>query len=617
LLDIATAIKTQVVVHEVFRVEFLYMLKRIFGTVFFGAIKASNISLTFIGLLFFIPFINMHHMQPLPVFYSEWIAATLGLIAVFPLIIKASRQTVQIPQVSLIFVGLTAILCLQWALGMLHSNQYALLALSYLIWAFLLVILGSYLRRELGWDKLVSLLAWCLVIAGIVNIAIVALQFVVRTGGFIPFLPKLSSYGALAQSNHFGNFCALATASLIYLHAKERFSSSLFYLMLVSFMMMLSFSGSRSVWLYLTALTILLVVMHAKTVRQEISSIETQRAYRAGLLLIPLFIVVQLFIHYVIPNEYVALPTERLLDGVTANTASLRLHFWYDSFRMSLQSPWLGVGTGKFMASTFLLVDLPTTMATKHVYEHAHNLFFHLLAEMGLGAVLIVMAGLFAWVKSFKWRSLNLETWWLISLLAIIGIHSMLEYPLWFTFFLGITAVLLGAGEEKFITISFSKGRFQFARAGLTMLLILGFVNLSTLLVANAKLEAWLQKLVNEDLNDVAQLAWVKQNSLLSPHGQFMHVLAMSIDSKHLNDSLLLSQSVMNFKPVGIASYKHALLLKLKGKNTDAALQFNRAVIAYPDAFKVVLENAPIAYKQTYLDLHKAQQVSTNKLSKK
>jgi hypothetical protein len=73
------------------------------------------------------------------------------------------QASLQIPQVSLIFIGLTAILCLQWLLDMLHSSQYALTVLSYFIWAFFLVVIGSHLRREFGWEKLASSLAWCLV----------------------------------------------------------------------------------------------------------------------------------------------------------------------------------------------------------------------------------------------------------------------------------------------------------------------------------------------------------------------------------------------------------------------------------------------------------------------
>lgn len=574
---------------------------------FFNSTSAAQISLLFMGLMFLLPFIIMHHEQPIPPFYPEWIAAALGLMAILPLISKASRNDIQsdlrIPQVSLIFAGLTIILVVQWALGMLHSNQYALLILSYFTWAFSLSVLGSYLRRELGWEKLVTTLAWCLVVAGIINIGIVVLQFVIKTGGVIAFLPNLPSYGALSQQNHFADFCALATASLIYLHAKERFSNSFFYLILILFMFLLSFSGSRSVWLYLTALTILLVFLHRNAIKNGNDLNITNSSWRAGMMLLPMFIFVQLFIYFVIPNEYVDLPTERLLDGATALSPSIRLQFWYDSIRIFLQSPWLGVGAGKLITNTFLLVDTPTAMASKRVFEHSHNIFFHLLAEMGIGAILIVLAGLFAWVRTFKWQKLSLETCWLISLLIIISIHSMLEYPLWFTFFLGIAAILLGAGDEKIFTIKVSKFTSQLTYSALVLVIIIGTLNLATILIANIKLESWLNKLVYENINEQEKLEWVSKYSLLSPYGELMYAMSMNIDKDNLDKQIQLNQSVMDFRPFRTIAYNQALLLRLQGDNINAKIQLNRALIAYPAKFNSALEKTPLVYKQEFLNL--------------
>lgn len=187
-------------------------------------------SLLLIGLMFLLPFINMYHQLPIPSFYSEWIAGALGLAAVAPMLSTALRTETRIPQISLVFLGLTVILGMQWAIGMLHSAQYALLIASYLIWAFLLTLVGSHLRQELGWYKLVNTLAFFLVVAGIINGGIVVLQIVTRTGGAIPFMPYLESYGAISQPNHFADFTALAIASLIYLYIKGRFSTVFFYI---------------------------------------------------------------------------------------------------------------------------------------------------------------------------------------------------------------------------------------------------------------------------------------------------------------------------------------------------------------------------------------------------
>jgi O-antigen ligase len=124
---------------------------------------------------------------------------------------------------------------------------------------------------------------------------------------------------------------------------------------------------------------------------------------------------------------------------------------------MFIQSPWLGIGAGQIRWQSFLLLDTPSAIGAVGLFEHAHNLFLHLLTEMGVGAPLLVLAGIVAWLRGFKWRELSLETWWLLGLLSVLGIHSMLEYPLWYTYFLGIVALLLGAGEEKLTPVNLPK----------------------------------------------------------------------------------------------------------------------------------------------------------------
>lgn len=563
--------------------------------------------------MFLAPFITTSHQLPVPSFHTEWVAALLGILATYPLLSTAYSKNIQIPQISLVFIGLVVILGIQWALGMLHSSQYALLILSYFVWAFLLVLLGSYLRRKLGWDKLATTLAWFLVIAGIINTGIVVLQFVTLTGGVIPFLPNFSSYGALSQPNHFADFTALATASLIYLYAKKRFSLSSFTLMLICFLMTLSFSGSRSSWLYLAAITACAALMQSNAVKQHRNTTVTRSLLRVGILLLPLFAVVQLFIYYVIPNELINLPTERLVDAASASTSSARLHIWYDSLRLFLQSPWLGIGAGAMRAESFKLLDNPTAMSFNLVFEHAHNIFLQLLTEMGIGAFLIILTGSITWFRSFKWRELNLETWWLISLLAVLSIHSMLEYPLWFTYFLGIAAILLGAGSEKFVSFNLPKsvGGFFTHQVGstsvrilLTTAFIMGAANLGILIIANTKLENWVQQWATNDLaRQDKELDWATQHSLLSPYAELLSVMSMNINATNIDQKVALSASILRFKPLRKITYQHALLLELKGDHVNAVKQLNRSLIAYPTDVKDILGFVPLEYQQRYLEL--------------
>jgi O-antigen ligase len=562
-----------------------------------------------IGLMFLLPFVSLYHHLPIPSFYGEWIAAVLGLSAMLPLIKKASWQPLQIPQIALIFPGLAAILAMQWMLGMLHSHQYALLVLSYLTWAFFLVILGSYLRRALGWEKIATTLAWFLVIGGLVNAGIIVLQYAMQSGLSVPFMPKLNGYGAVSQVNHFADYVALATASLIYLYAKGRFGLKVFAVGLALFLAMLAFSGSRSSWLYLTALTVLAIGLQVNAMKQRTGSTNMRSLLRVSLVLLPAFAVVQLFIHFIVPDGLVVLATERLIESVNASSTSQRWLLWNESWRMFLQSPWLGIGVGEMRWHSFLLLETPSKLGVVGMFEHAHNLFLHLLTEMGIGAPLIVLAGVVAWLRGFKWRELSLETWWLLGLLSVLGIHSMLEYPLWYTYFLGIAAVLLGAGEEKLTAVNLPKSGYTFGRTVLAGLMLIGVVNLATIAVANAKLETWLLRAMRGEIATQEQeqffeaLNWVHEKSLLAPYAELMYATALVIDTNRLDSKLWLNQSAMRFMPMRKLAYQHVLLLKLKGDQAAAVQQLNRTLIAFPGNFTKELEAMPFKYWQDYLDV--------------
>lgn len=591
------------------------MVNHIFKAMFkstFSHLTSAKLSLWLIGLMLFLPFVTPYHMQPIPSFYAEWLAAALGLSAMLALVNKSAWQPLQIPQISLVMAGLASIVGMQWLLGMLHSSQFALLVLSYLVWAFLLMVLGSYLRAQLGWEKIATTLAWCLLTAAMLNAGFVLLQYLMRSGLAVPFIPKLNSYGAISQANHFADFTALATASLIYLYAKAKFSFNMFAGMLGLCLIMLAFSGSRSVWLYLGALTLLAVIMQANAIRQRTGSTAIRSVLRVSLLLLPAFLVVQLLIAYVLPDQLVNLPNERIASAHNAS-ASPRLQIWYDSLRLFMQSPWLGIGVGKMRAASFMLVDTPAAMASNRVFEHAHNLFIHLLTEMGMFACLLVVVAIITWLRGVKWREFNLESWWLLALLAVLGIHSLLEYPLWFAYFLGVAAFLLGAGDEKTSTVSLlqlsqklGQGIGQLAgRTVLLTLLVWGAVNLGAMITANIKLETWHKARVDAQALPYFQAAmsWIHSNSLLAPYSEVMFTSSLALDSNQLDAKLWLNHSAMRFMPLCRIAYRQVLFLKLQGNQGEAARLLNRALTACPGKLTKELEAMPFKYWQDYLDV--------------
>jgi len=70
--------------------------------------------------------------------------------------------------------------------------------------------------------------------------------------------------------------------------------------------------------------------------------------------------------------------------------------------------------------------------------------------------------------------TLDAAHWWGYAALGVLAIHSLLEYPLWYTYFVAIAAILLGALDETCYHLELRK----VGRASLVAILLLGLMTL-------------------------------------------------------------------------------------------------------------------------------------------
>lgn len=130
----------------------------------------------------------------------------------------------------------------------------------------------------------------------------------------------------------------------------------------------------------------------------------------------------------------------------SSDISSSRFSIWRNALALLGDHPWTGVGWGHFNAAwTFTAFpDRPVAF-----FDHTHNLPLQLAVEMGLPAAAAVM-GLLGWAL---WRARG--AWAapggeapparaLLVMLAVLGLHSLLEYPLWYAYFLLPAAWALG-----------------------------------------------------------------------------------------------------------------------------------------------------------------------------
>ncbi len=108
-----------------------------------------------------------------------------------------------------------------------------------------------------------------------------------------------------------------------------------------------------------------------------------------------------------------------------------RLTLWSNVLHLIAQKPWLGWGWGELDYAHFItLYDEPRFC---DILDNAHNLPLHLAVELGVPAALAICVG-FAWwvIRRKPWAESNPARQLAWAVMAVILLHSMLEYPLWY-----------------------------------------------------------------------------------------------------------------------------------------------------------------------------------------
>ena len=119
----------------------------------------------------------------------------------------------------------------------------------------------------------------------------------------------------------------------------------------------------------------------------------------------------------------------RLRDGDSA--CASRLTLWGNVLHLIAQKPWLGWGWGELDYAHFITLYPGGRFCD--ILDNAHNLPLHLAVELGVPAALVVCGGaLWAVCRARPWRETAPMRQMAWAVLAVILLHSLLEYPLWY-----------------------------------------------------------------------------------------------------------------------------------------------------------------------------------------
>ena len=321
-----------------------------------------------------------------------------------------------------------------WWFGVLPSSL-ALSVLGTLLAAAVLLVAGAQAARGQWGTALFALFCLGWLCAGVLNAGISIVQV------FAPEWPDGDwiahsgipgrAVGNLRQPNHLSSlllWSSVAVAGLLELKRLQRVAAWVLMALMV-FAVVLSASRTGLVSVLLLALWGL--------VDKRLS-----RTTRLLLLAAPLMYLLA----WLGMSAWAELGAHRFGGAARlaeTDVSGSRFGIWANTLALIRQQPLLGVGFGEFNYA-WSLTPFPGRPIA--FFDHAHNLPLQLAAEIGLPLATLVMA-LFLYAL---WRpakvalhlagDAGLALRCSLLMVVMIGLHSLLEYPLWYAYFLLPTA---------------------------------------------------------------------------------------------------------------------------------------------------------------------------------
>jgi len=538
-----------------------------------------------VALLLTVPFVFPVNGLPVPTFYQESVTVALGSVAFLAILLASGKTGVEVPRSVLLPLGILLLLLFQMAQGRLIYWQQGAIGAMYLLWSVAMMCVGRALRQRFGWDGFCKLSAWAVCVGALLSAVIGALQLVdLKMGGLIVPMIGTRVHANLGQTNHFASYLCLGLFATIYLGCSRKLNVFAAGITAILLLLLVTLSGSRSVWLYLAAGVSLSVWAHLRAKSSQTKILILSVAAAVSILFVSHLVV------GILPEES-TLREATVVARISAieEGPSHRLFIWSNSLNVFKSAPLWGVGFKGLAGNSFLQAGPLPAGIPEEITDNAHNLVIHFLAEFGLpGGILLIGAAIFWWVPRFREKA-GIHGWWALSVVAILCVHSLLEYPLWYGYFLGPFALFVGAGDSAVWYIgSASRSRIVVAALciGIVWTLASVFSDYRRVERLGVVAEAGSMR------TDVRSAAVEVSRSTLFPDIVELGLSrTISVDRNALDAKLELNGRVLRTYPDSDVAYRQSALLALAGELPAAYRLWDLAVAAYPSRAMNVAES--------------------------
>lgn len=395
-----------------------------------------KVSILLAAALLILSFILPNHYSPWVSAYHDFAAFAAGLLLINALLCKCS--TIKLNHVfSFVFV-LSFIPVLQYATGIIYLSGDTLISCLYLLFFFTMLAIGYNLEStEFFRPALINWLAGALIIAATTSVWLALYQWILQPSSFwiADLPPNARPFANLSQPNQLATLLSMGLAAVLFFYEKHllhRISSSLLALLLL---FGIALTQSRTPWL-MAIFFVVLWLWKFNCAQRRLPRIWALTW-------------VAIFVGFIFILPHLA---EWLQLGGTTSVAKRaqaleRWDLYVQFYQAIIHGPLWGYGWQQVSSAQLAITPLyPVAIYT----EYTHNILLDLLIWNGpiLGSIIIIAVSYYLLRLAFLARSA--ENLFVLMAVGFFLLHSMLEYPHAYAYFLLPVGLLIGILQADF-----------------------------------------------------------------------------------------------------------------------------------------------------------------------
>ncbi|NNH87462.1 O-antigen ligase family protein [Acinetobacter terrae] len=502
----------------------------------------------------------------IPIHYRPWVTYTGELFAFLSLFSLAAiylKDKIKLPVLSLPLLLLATIPLIQYFSGELFFFDKALTSTLFVFGFWMSIVIGYNLSVEkIDREDVFTGLSYVFLMAGTAT-GIIAICQWTNLDAYLPGMVNMQNavrpYANFAQPNNMATFLLMSLLACLYLYEKKKVHTKWLIQAVFIMLMSLALSQSRTSWVACVCIIVYLVYQQFKgyiSIKWYYLTAWTA-LFISFIFLLP---TIGGFLTQLADTQIKSVDIARRATGDMS-----RLAIWQQMLHAIIDRPWFGYGWNQ--------TSVAYTLVSDHFQgpvwvRSAHNFILDFILWNGLIIGIPFLAYFGYWGYQLNKHVNSVESVIGILMIGAVLIHSMLEFPQYYAYFLlpvGFIMGLVQSQQSDIKTITLSPNYMRVGYAVSLLLLILIVRDYSVMvpkLNQSMRYEQMPEKITNQDQIYLLEefdrrIEWIRMN----PYSK--------VNAEQLDD---IKEMVLNY-PTKYDLIKYAKVLDFNGYEQEAKHQ--------------------------------------------